>query len=96
MAKQNKVSGGNVNRCSCGCGRRKNRTKRFAPGCDGRKHRGSNANKPNFDHTKTFRDNKRNDLIQYTGTEAVRINADARAAERSTSLGAAIRRARHE
>jgi hypothetical protein len=95
MAKQNKVFRGSVNRCGCGCGARKNPRRKYAPGCDGRKRRAPNA-KPNFDSTKAFRDNKRNDLIQYTGTEAVRINADARAAERSTSLGSAIRRARHD
>jgi hypothetical protein len=94
MSKQRKAYGGSIYQCACGCGRRKNPRRRFASGCDGSKRqfqrRGSA--KPNYDSTKSFTNQKRHDLVQYTGTEFIRINADARAAAKITSLGAAFRR----
>jgi hypothetical protein len=66
MAKQRKAFRGSVNNCSCGCGRRKNPRRRFAPGCgsgSNTRHRGSANYKPsnvrgridryrNFDETR--------------------------------------------
>ena len=91
MAHQLKVARGSVNRCMCGCGRRKNPRRRFAPGCGIIRHHRFRT-KPVFDTSKNYTNQKRGDLIVYTGAQAIKINAEARAAERSTSLGAALRR----
>jgi hypothetical protein len=48
--------------------------------------------KGNFDVTKTFTNQKRGDLKVWLGATPVAINREARAAEKSTSLGAALRR----
>jgi hypothetical protein len=96
MPHQLKVSRGSVNRCSCGCGLRKNPRRIYAPGCNGSRRNPRVRAKPNCDSTKTFTNQKRGDLVQYTGTQAVRINQEARQMEKSTSLGAAFKRARRE
>src|SRR6516165_7716466 len=91
MARQLKVARGSIYRCQCGCGRRKNPRRRFAPGCGVIRHHRFRT-KPVFDTSKNYTNNKPGDLLQYSGTQAVRINAEARQMEKPTSLGAALRR----
>jgi len=91
MAHQLKVARGSIYRCMCGCGRRKNPRRRFAPGCGAIRHHRFRT-KPAYDTSKKFTNEKRGDLVQYTGTQAIKINAEDRAVKKTTSLGSALRR----
>jgi len=96
MAHQLKVARGSIYRCMCGCGRRKNPRRRFAPGCGVIRHHRFRTKPVNYDNTKTFTNLKRGDLTIYTGAVPIRINKEARQMEKPMSLSAAFRRARRE
>jgi hypothetical protein len=90
MAKQRKAYRGSIYRCACGCGRSKKPKRRFAPACGAIRHFRFRT-KPAYDNSKTFTNQKRGDLIIYSGAQVIAINAEARQMENS-SLGAAFRR----